>query len=161
MLLEYSPTNPLLFSLISTIISSGAFHLSELTSQPIPIVMRISLKIKTNHPDQSNPKYYAQGRWFFSKPLAKSLFFIAKMSGLTMIQLASSDFWKVPLVSSLHSPHCPMVLLLILTAVAFYYHYPFFLLSPIILSPLLLLSPDTLPPTSMLYCTCDTVEFCV
>ena len=81
--------------------------------------MRISLKIKTNHPDQSNSKYYAQGRWFFSKPLGKSLFFIAKMSGLTMIQLASSDFWKVPLVSSLHSPHCPMVLLLIPTAVAF------------------------------------------
>ena len=69
--------------------------------------MRISLKIKTNHPDQSNPKYYAQGRWFFSKPLGKSLFFIAKMSGLTMIQLASSDFWKVPLVSSLHSPIVP------------------------------------------------------
>ena len=73
------------------------------------------------------------------------------MYGLTMIQLASSDFWKVPLVSSLHSPHCPMVLLLIPTAVASYYHYPFFLLSPIILSPLLLLSPDTLTPTSMLY----------
>ena len=33
----------------------------------IPIVMRISLSIRTNHPDQSNPKYYAQRRWFFSK----------------------------------------------------------------------------------------------
>ena len=33
----------------------------------VPIVMRISLLIKTNHPDQSNPKYYAQRRWFFSK----------------------------------------------------------------------------------------------
>ena len=105
--------------------------------------------------DQSNPKYYVQGRWFFSKPLEKSLFFIAKMSGLTMIQLASSDFCKAPLVSSLHSPHCPMVLLLIPIAVASYYHYPFFLLSAIILSPLLLLSPDTLPPTSVLYCTRD------
>ena len=29
--------------------------------------MRILLLIKTNHPDQSNPKYYAQRRWFFSK----------------------------------------------------------------------------------------------
>ena len=47
--------------------NKAAFHLSELTDQPIPIVMRISLLIKTNHPHQSNPKYYAQQRWFFSK----------------------------------------------------------------------------------------------
>ena len=33
--------------------------------------MRISLFIKINHPDQSNPKYYTQTRW---KPLGKSLF---------------------------------------------------------------------------------------
>ena len=52
----------------------GAFHLSELTGQPIPIVMRIPLLIKTNHPGQSNPKYYAQRRWFSAKPLEKSLF---------------------------------------------------------------------------------------
>ena len=38
-----------------------------MTGQPIPIVMRILFFIKTNHPDQSNPKYYAQRRWFFSK----------------------------------------------------------------------------------------------
>ena len=38
----------------------GAFHLSKLTGQPIPIEMRISLLIKTNHPDQSNPRYDAQ-----------------------------------------------------------------------------------------------------
>ena len=31
-------------------------------SPGIPIVMRIPLLIKTNHPDQSNPKYYAQRR---------------------------------------------------------------------------------------------------
>ena len=55
-------------------ISLGAFHLSELTGQPIPIVIRISLLIKTNHPDQSNPKYYTQRRWFFAKPLEKILF---------------------------------------------------------------------------------------
>ena len=48
--------------------------MSELTGQPIPIVMRISLLIKTNRPDQSNPKYYAQRRWFSVKPLRKSLF---------------------------------------------------------------------------------------
>ena len=41
-------------------VTKGDFHLSELTDQPIAIVMRISLLIKTNHPDQSNPKYYAQ-----------------------------------------------------------------------------------------------------
>ena len=34
----------------------GAFHLSELTSQTIPVVMRISLLIKTLQPDQVNPK---------------------------------------------------------------------------------------------------------
>ena len=55
-------------------VTKGAFHLSELTGQPIPIVMRIPLLIKTNHPDQSNPKYYAQRRWFSAKPLGKSLF---------------------------------------------------------------------------------------
>ena len=47
--------------------SKGAFHLSELTGQPIPIVMRISLLININHPQQSNPTHYAQRRWFFSK----------------------------------------------------------------------------------------------
>ena len=43
-------------------VTKGAFHLSELTGQSIPIVMRIPFLIKTNHPDQSNPKYYAQRR---------------------------------------------------------------------------------------------------
>ena len=37
--------------------SKGAFHLSELTAQqPIPLVMRISLLIKTNHTYESNPE---------------------------------------------------------------------------------------------------------
>ena len=40
--------------------AKGAFHLSELTGQPIPIVMRIS-----HHPDQSNPKYYAPKEMVF------------------------------------------------------------------------------------------------
>ena len=34
----------------------GAFHLSELTGQTIPVVMRISLLIKTTQPDMLNPK---------------------------------------------------------------------------------------------------------
>ena len=36
--------------------SKGAFHLSELTGQTLPVVTRISLLIKTIQPDQSNPK---------------------------------------------------------------------------------------------------------
>ena len=98
----------------------------------------------------------------FSANLLEKAYFIAKMSGSAMIQLASSDFWQVPLVSSPYSSYCSTLLLLMPTAVASYYPYPFFLfLSPVILSPLLLLSPDILPPTSMLYCTRNTVVFCV
>lgn len=41
-------------------LSKGAFHLSELFGQPV--VIRISLLIKTHHPDQSKPKHYAQRR---------------------------------------------------------------------------------------------------
>ena len=36
--------------------SKGAFHVSELTGQTIPVTMIISLLIKTLQPDQSNPK---------------------------------------------------------------------------------------------------------
>ena len=71
--------------------NKAAFHLSELTDQPIPIVMRISLLIKTNHPHQSNPKYYAQQRWFFSKTSWKKAYFTAKMSGPAIVRPASSD----------------------------------------------------------------------
>ena len=42
--------------------TQGAFHLSELTGQTIPVVMRISLLIKTIYPDQSNPKQCAGRR---------------------------------------------------------------------------------------------------
>ena len=37
-------------------VGSGAFHLSELTGQTIPVEMIISLLITTILPDQSNPK---------------------------------------------------------------------------------------------------------
>ena len=50
-----------------TLKGKGAFHLSELTGQTLLAVTRISLLIKTIQPDQSNPKYYARNRWFFSK----------------------------------------------------------------------------------------------
>ena len=46
----------------------GAFHLSELTGQTIPVVMRILLLIKTFQLDPSNPKYYARRRW--EKPIS-------------------------------------------------------------------------------------------
>ena len=32
------------------------FHISELTGQTLPVIMRILLLIKTIQPDQSNPK---------------------------------------------------------------------------------------------------------
>ena len=32
----------------------------------------------------------------FQQNLLEKVYFIAKMSGLTMVRLASSDFWKVP-----------------------------------------------------------------
>ena len=58
--------------------NKGAFHLSELSGQPISIVMRISLLIKANHPDQSNPKYYAQRIWFLSKTSWTKLILLPK-----------------------------------------------------------------------------------
>ena len=68
--------------------------MSERTSQPIPIVMRISLLTKTNQPDQSNPKYYAhKGDGFPAKPRGKRLFH-TKMCGPAMVRLASSDWLK-------------------------------------------------------------------
>ena len=42
-------------------------NLSEMTGQPIPIIMRILVLIKTNRPDQSKVKHYTQRKWFFSK----------------------------------------------------------------------------------------------
>ena len=57
----------------------------ELTGQPIPIVTRISLLIKTNHPDQSNPKHYAQKELVFQQNLLQKSYVIAKMSGLALV----------------------------------------------------------------------------
>ena len=37
-------------------LTKGAFHLSELTGQDSPVVMKILLIIKAIQPDQSNPK---------------------------------------------------------------------------------------------------------
>ena len=57
--------------------SKGAFHLSDLTGQTIPTLMRISLLIKTIQPDESNPKIvctkemvFQQNSW--KKPISLS-----------------------------------------------------------------------------------------
>ena len=47
--------------------AKGAFHLSELTCQTSPLVMRTSLLIKTIQPDQSNLKQSPRRRWVFIK----------------------------------------------------------------------------------------------
>ena len=83
-------------------------NMSMKTCQPISIVTRISLLIKTNHPDHSNPKYYAQRRWFLSKTSwEKPIIFIAKKSGPTMVRPASSDFWKGTLRKNSKTPQAP------------------------------------------------------
>ena len=68
--------------------------MSQLTGQTIPIAVIIFLLIKTLRPDQSNPKYYARRRWFFSKNSWKKPFLIFKLSGRAMVRPASSDKWK-------------------------------------------------------------------
>ena len=65
--------------------------------------MRISLLIKTNHPDQSNPKYHAHKEMVFQQTLLEKAYFIAEMSGPAIVRPASSDFWKAPLVRFLSS----------------------------------------------------------
>ena len=44
----------ILHRVVKKLESMGAFHLSELTGQTIPVAMIISLSIKTLPPDQSN-----------------------------------------------------------------------------------------------------------
>ena len=65
--------------------------------------MRISLLVKTNHPDESNPKYYAQMKWFFQQNLLEKACFIAKMSG------PAGQFWLLESalyrVQNINSPH--------------------------------------------------------
>ena len=39
-----------------TLLFQGAFYLSELTDKTLPVVIRITLLIKTIQPDQLNPK---------------------------------------------------------------------------------------------------------
>ena len=63
--------------------------------------MRISLLIKTIQPDQSNPKVIYKKETVIQQKLLEKAYFIVKMTGLVMVWLASSDFWKVPSVKAL------------------------------------------------------------
>ena len=79
------------------LLTKGVFHLSELTGQTIPVVMRISLLTfltKTLQPDQSNPKVH-QGAGFSAKLLEKA-YFIFKLTGRAIVRPASSDKRKAP-----------------------------------------------------------------
>ena len=76
--------------------SKGPFHFSELTGQrTIPVAMRISLLIKTIHPDQSSLIIVCTKEMGLHQKLsAEKAYFIVKMTGPTIIRPASSDFWK-------------------------------------------------------------------
>ena len=67
----------------------AAFHLSELTDQPIPIVMRISLLIKTNDPHQSNPTVLCTTEMVFQQNFLEKAHFSAKMSGPAIVRPAT------------------------------------------------------------------------
>ena len=60
-------------------------NLSEMTGQPIPIIMRILVLIKTNRPDQSKAKHYTQRKSFFSKNPLENAYCILKMSGSALV----------------------------------------------------------------------------
>lgn len=56
----------------------GAFHFSEVATQAIPVVLRISPLIKTILPDQSNLKWYAWRKLCFIKNSMKKLIYFSK-----------------------------------------------------------------------------------
>ena len=68
----------------------GAFHLSELTGQAIPVVIRISLLIKTIQLDQSN--IACTKEILFYQKLLKKAYSIFKMASPAMVRTAASDF---------------------------------------------------------------------
>ena len=68
----------------------GAFHFPEQTGQTLPVVMRISILIKTIQPDQIL-KSMNEGD---GQKLLGKAYFIFKMTGLATVRPVSSDFWK-------------------------------------------------------------------
>ena len=63
------------------IITKGGFDVSELTGQTIPVVIRISLLIKTIRPDQSSLNSMHEGDGFSAKTLWKKPISFAYWSG--------------------------------------------------------------------------------
>ena len=77
--------------------------MSELTGQTVPIVMEISVLIKTNQPDEINQIVNSMhgGDGFSAKTLGKAFNLIFKLTGRAKVPPASSDKWKAPFLSSL------------------------------------------------------------
>ena len=88
------------FQIFNTLLPSRVIsvvtQLSELTGQAIPVVRRISLLIKTIQPDRWNPEWHTRRKSFFSKNSRKKPISFIKLTGLSMVRPASSDFWKAP-----------------------------------------------------------------
>ena len=89
--------------------TQGFFHLSEMVSQTIPIIMRILLLIKTVWPGQSNPGQYAWGWWDFQWKLLKTPISFSKWQ----VWPVSSDFWKLPLVIHFRSEKVNLLFIVI------------------------------------------------
>ena len=73
----------------------GAFHLSELTGQAIPVVMKISLLIRAIQISQMLNSMH-EGNHFSSKTR-----FHFQMTGPAMVRPASFDIWKAPSFTSI------------------------------------------------------------
>ena len=73
-----------------SMVTSGAFQLSELTSQTIPVAMRISFLI--NSPNRSVKfQNVCTKEMVFQQKLLEKAYFIFKLSGRAMVRAASSD----------------------------------------------------------------------
>ena len=71
-------------------VTSGAFHLSELTSQTIPVAMRISFLISS--PTRSVKfQNVCTKEMVLQQKLLEKAYFIFKLTGRAMVGAASSD----------------------------------------------------------------------
>ena len=73
-----------------SMVTSGAFHMSELTSQTIPVAMRISFLI--NSPTRSVKfQNICTKEMVLQQKLLEKAYFIFKLTGRAMVGAASSD----------------------------------------------------------------------
>ena len=77
------------------ILTERAFHLSELTGQTIPVVMRISLLIKTVQPISQILNIMHEGDSFFSKNPLEKADFICIYRGQTISRAKSQSGAKL------------------------------------------------------------------